>query len=34
MTWADGASFKGEWNMGYAHGKGYFIDSLGNKYSG
>jgi hypothetical protein len=34
MTWADGASYKGEWSMGYAFGKGLFIDCLGNKYEG
>ena len=34
MTWADGASYKGDWEMGYACGKGVFIDCLGNKYDG
>jgi hypothetical protein len=34
MTWKDGASYYGEWNLGYAHGYGKFIDRLGNIYEG
>ncbi len=34
MTWADGASYSGKWNMGYASEKGIFIDCLGNQYDG
>jgi hypothetical protein len=30
MTWADGASYNGDWDMGYASGTGLFIDCLGN----
>ena len=35
MEWTDGASYEGDWVLGYAHGShGVFIDSLGNKYEG
>ena len=34
MNWKDGASYDGEWLMGHAHGKGKFIDPLGNMYEG
>lgn len=34
MEWSDGASFEGEWNYGYAHGKGKLCDALGNLFEG
>jgi hypothetical protein len=34
MQWADSATYKGKWQMGYADGKGVFTDSLGNQYNG
>jgi hypothetical protein len=34
MEWADGASYNGDWALGYAHGKGTFIDQIGNLYEG
>ena len=34
MDWSDGASYVGEWELGYANGHGTFIDCLGNKYVG
>jgi len=30
MKWADKATYKGIWMMGYASGKGVFTDSIGN----
>jgi hypothetical protein len=34
MDWSDGASYVGDWELGYASGNGVFIDCLGNKYVG
>jgi hypothetical protein len=34
MTWRDGASYYGDWSLGYAHGQGKFIDKVGNLYEG
>ena len=34
MTWKDGASYYGDWSLGYAHGQGKFIDKVGNLYEG
>jgi hypothetical protein len=34
MTWADGAIFEGQWNLGRANGKGIFIHTKGEIYDG
>jgi len=34
MEWSDSASYDGQWQLGYATGKGVFIDCLGNRYEG
>jgi len=34
MFWPDGAVYEGDWVLGYAQGRGKFIDSLGNVYEG
>jgi len=34
MYWPDGAMYDGEWSLGHAHGRGKFIDQLGNVYEG
>jgi hypothetical protein len=30
MEWSDSASYEGEWQLGYANGRGVFTDCLGN----
>jgi hypothetical protein len=34
MRWRDGSSYTGTWSLGYAHGRGTFIDTCGNMYEG
>ena len=34
MDWSDSASYVGDWELGYASGKGVFTDCLGNRYVG
>lgn len=34
MEWSDSASYTGDWELGYASGKGIFTDCLGNRYIG
>ena len=34
MTWTDGASYEGDWDLGKAHGNGKFIHTDGDMYEG
>jgi hypothetical protein len=34
MSWADGAKYEGEWEMGYATGNGMFHHADGDIYDG
>ena len=34
MTFNDGATYEGDWNLGYAQGYGKFTNQIGETYEG